>query len=51
MKASEQNKSAFNVLDGEALVHRIKWPKKAISTYNDIAVICATALWTQLCNF
>ena len=35
VEASKRNESAFNVVDGGALVHRIKWPKKA--TYHDIA--------------
>ena len=37
VQSSERNSQICHVLDGGALIHRIKWPKKA--TYRDVANI------------
>ena len=37
VQSSERNSQICNALDGGALIHRIKWPKKA--TYRDVANI------------
>ncbi len=53
VKPCEHDDRAFYVLDGGALLHRVKWGKKA--TYKDIVVqlcsICSGKVWTCTCYF
>ena len=49
---SEYRRQVLNVLDGGALLHRVKWGKKVISTNcTAVCVVCMGKVWTELCCF